>query len=298
MSVPAAWAILRAGYEKWAASPAWTITQIEDGVESVAGAVRPGLQWIADGATGQHQVLVKGDSAYVRGAMNLLGVAGWGTDPERIERAVGNRWVHLPTRMWLREHDHSALGWFGKGLGDNPDSYYVEHLDTASSGDAMAVRLKTDQGVLLVRRAADGDWRFVECVARSGATLIWDFEDTPLQLPDPEQDVMSQPEILLALGRKPRRQAAMRRPPTLRVTAPDEPADRWCVRSSNLARALGVAAGYEAESLALQAVAQRQPDLLPDIEGDSYDTVFCVYVSDEKTANALAAVLRDIANDS
>jgi hypothetical protein len=294
------WEWLRSGYESWAASPSWTITMQDQDVddESVAGVVRPGVQWFRADVMGNHEVLVRGDTAYVRGANNLLALAGWNTDPEKAARALGGRWVSLPAASWLRRaRDHSALGWFGKGLGEDPDDYDVELLDASAQHDGVTARLRTDAGVLTVHRPDHGPVTFVELTARTW-TLRWTFDDRTVDVPAPTaEDVLILPELLTALGRNSRRRPQRSRPATVEILAPDEPGDGWCLHSDDLARAFGVDGGHDAEALALQHIAQQRPDLVHLVEGDSYDTVFSAYVSTEETARTIATILRTATTD-
>lgn len=229
----------------------------------------------------------------------MLALVGWNTDPEKAERALGGRWLSLPAASWLRRaRDHSALGWFGKGLGEDPDNYYVELLDASAQHGSVTARLRTDAGVLTVRRQDRGPVTFVELTARVW-TLRWAFDDRTVDVPFPRaDDILTLPELLTALGRKPRRRPRRSRPATVEVLPPDEPGDGWCLHSYDLARAFGVDSGHDAEALALQHIAQQRPDLVHHVEGDSYDTVFSAYVPTEETAQTIAAILRTATTDT
>ena len=295
-------ALLRAAYGAWAASPVWTLWALTTAGERVVGGVRPGVQWI-EARHLDAAVHVDGAVARVRGTLLLQGLLG-PVDPGRVEAAVRGRWVTCPAQAWLRRGaDHSALGWFGKGL----DGSQEVRLVTADEvGGSLVARLLTGRGTVTVQRTRDGTTRLVQCLDRNGF-VRWTWDDVPLVLPRPAPDeVVALDEVLRSLGPagdEPARPEPapedpapepVRQPgrPTVEVFAPDEPGEPWSLYSDDLAAVLGVEAGHEAQRLALQAVATHLPHLVHLVEGDSYDTVFSAYVPDERTARAVAEVLR------
>jgi hypothetical protein len=303
-------ALLRAAYAAWAASPVWTLWALTTAGERVVGGVRPGVQWIEAGHL-DAAVHVDGAVARVRGAMLLQGLLG-PVAPAAVEAAVRGRWVTCPADAWLRRGaDHSALGWFGKGL-DGSDGVRLVTADDA--GGTLVARLLTRRGTVTVQRTRDGTTRLVQCLDRNGF-VRWTWDDVPLVLPRPTPDeVVTLDEVLRSLGpapepvrqepdraardeptrEEPVREEPVRRPgrATVEVFAPDEPGEQWSLYSDDLAAVLGVEAGHEAQRLALQALATHVPHLVHLVEGDSYDTVFSAYVPDEPTARTVAEVLR------
>ncbi|MBI4940668.1 MAG: hypothetical protein HY830_07975 [Actinobacteria bacterium] len=310
-TVPDPAALLRAAYGTWAASPVWTLGALTTAGERVVGGVRPGLQWIEAGHL-DAAVLVDGAVARVRGARLLQGLLG-PVGPERVEAAVRGRWVTCPAEAWLRRGaDHSALGWFGKGL-DGSDGVRLVTADDADG--TLVARLLTRRGTVTVQRTRDGTTRLVQCLDRSGF-VRWTWDDVPLVVPRPGPDeIVALDEVLRSLGPgdgrpgpvagpvagpvpaadgRPVREEPVRQPgrATVEVFAPDEPGEPWSLYSDDLAAVLGVEAGHEAQTLALRALAVHVPHLVHLVEGDSYDTVFSAYVPDEPTARTVAEVLR------
>ncbi|WP_088319364.1 hypothetical protein [Kineosporia sp. R_H_3] len=307
-TVPDPAGLLRAAYGTWATSPVWTLWALTTAGERVVGGVRPGMQWIEAGHL-DAAVLVEGAVARVRGTLLLQGLLG-PVEPARVEAAVRGRWVTCPAEAWLRRGaDHSALGWFGKGLDGSDDVRLVTADDT---GGTLVARLLTRRGTVTVQRTRDGTTRLVQCLDRSGF-VRWTWDDVPLVVPRPAPDeVVALDEVLRALGpapeppapgpahesagEQPHEQARepVRQPgrATVEVFAPDEPGEQWSLYSDDLAAVLGVEAGHEAQTLALRALAVHVPHLVHLVEGDSYDTVFSAYVPDERTAREVAEVLR------
>ncbi|WP_088290542.1 hypothetical protein [Kineosporia sp. A_224] len=302
-TVPDPAALLRAAYGTWAASPVWTLWALTTAGERVVGGVRPGMQWIEAGHL-DAAVLVDGAVARVRGTRLLQGLLG-PVGPARVEAAVRGRWVSCPAEAWLRRGvDHSALGWFGKGLDGSDD---VRLVTADDAGGTLVARLLTRRGTVTVQRTRDGTTRLVQCLDRGGF-VRWTWDDVPLVVPRPGPDeVVALDEVLRSLGPaedrpepvpapagRPVREEPVRQPgrATVEVFAPDEPGEQWSLYSDDLAAVLGVEAGHEAQTLALRALAMHVPHLVHLVEGDSYDTVFSAYVPDERTAREIAEVLR------
>jgi hypothetical protein len=304
VTVPDPAALLRAAYGTWASSPVWTLWALTTAGERVVGGARPGMQWIEAGHL-DAAVLVDGAVARVRGTLLLQGLLG-PVEPARVEATVRGRWVTCPAEAWLRRGpDHSALGWFGKGLDGRDDVRLVTADDT---GGTLVARLLTRRGTVTVQRTRDGETRLVQCLDRSGF-VRWTWDDVPLVVPRPGPDeVVALDEVLRSLGHAEDRSAGgpapgpvrepvrepVRQPgrATVEVFAPDEPGEQWSLYSDDLAAVLGVEAGHEAQALALRALAVHVPHLVHLVEGDSYDTVFSAYVPDERTAREVAEVLR------
>lgn len=281
--------LLQAAYEHWVAGPVWSIEATADDGTWVCGAVRPGLEWVDLRATGA--VLVRDGVAHVRDVTMVLPLVGHGGDLAELHAVLAGRWVTCPAAAWRRRSDAGAVGMFAEELLDEPDEVVTPYRAERDGGEVVLWLTSSPGDRLVLVEDAEG----VRLSHAPGPPLArrWLFDDVPLDLPDVAADgLVPVEDLLLELGRRPGKPKARSRTATVEVMEPEEPDEQWGLHSDDLAEALGVEAGYEAEALALQLLAERAPHLVHLVEGDSYDTVFSAYVPDRETAEAVAAVLR------
>jgi hypothetical protein len=287
------WTLAMQAFDRLAASPAWTLT-LRAGAFGADLAVRPGLQWMDTGdlfgAAGS-SFLIRDGFAYLRGGMWQSSMVGYTRSPDAIDAVIGNRWLRCDAAAFLRAGaDHNVVAQLAKEARPEPGQT-VTLGQIQDSADGPVAMLQFDGRVRLVLLSASGPVLIGLGKGPDGPVQAdISYDDTPLNLPDlDERGVISLADAMtgFAARRRPTRKPRPTSPPAFEVSPPDEGEETWSVRSDDLA-GWGAQSGYDVEEQTRELLADHRPDLLADIEFDSYAESFLAYAPTEATARALA----------
>jgi hypothetical protein len=286
-------ALLAQAFDRLAASPVWTVT-LRAGCFGADLAVRPGLQWFDTGdmwgAAGS-AFLVRDGFAYLQGGMWQSSMLGYTRSSESIDAVVGNRWLQCDATAFERAgNDHHVLEQLAKQARPEPRQRVAVRQIHESKDGPMA--LLVNGGVCAVLLSASGPVLIGLGHAPDGPVEAdISYNDIPLSLPDlDERGVISFADAMVGFAARRRPTARKLRPqlpPTVQVGPPDKGEQTWSVRSDDLAGWDGET-GYDVEQQVRELLASHRPDLLADIEFDSYPETFLAYAPTETAARALA----------
>jgi hypothetical protein len=251
--------------------------------------------------------LIRGDTVFTVGELFAASLIGWGADASPLLSVPGDiLWLSCPLKVWNRRMGYEAhvTGHLGKAIMSN--DRFDEELPTplATESDDGRIQIPVDHGILLARWA-DGDLLPAGIADADG--VVFASVNSPIPtgavvFPEPPEGVLSHQDALTLLSRRRRETAAQKssKPRRARVAIDVHPPDtdddeRWSLSSGNLAEVFGVSGGLEAEGILLQAVAEKDPELLEHVEGDSSAETVMVYVSNEEAARRLMAIAKSLA---
>jgi hypothetical protein len=303
-------ALLAQATARLLASPAWTMTAHPE-VFFLEAAARPGLQWYRMEAIfggDQYAVLIRDGFAYLYGLWQAA-MLGYQRSTTEIDAVVGDRWLRCDGDSFLRAgSDHSVRQQVDKAIWLSPGSpVSVDRVEATTDGriawlayhDGLAAVLLPDNpddpdspdtgsaSLVGLGRSPDGS-------PQAGIS----YGNEHLNLPDLGiRGVITLEDAMAGFAARRRAKKAPakpkpRVPPKVDVYPSDDDDGRWLVGSDHVLVSWDVETGLEAEAIVRELLAEQAPELLGELEFDSYPEAFFAAARSEAAARTVAALIQ------